>query len=163
MLAEPRLFHESSMTLACVEVSGDVYALDVSQIREVVRWQPIRTLPKAPPLISGVVDLRGRVVPVIDVGRALGREVVRETSRARIAIAEVDGLVVGLAVDAALSVFLAAPEDLQDPPALATQAGYDAARGVVRSPSGEAILVLSLETLVESVYRSALVSGEGGS
>jgi hypothetical protein len=49
---------------------------------------------------------------------------------------------------------------MEDPPALATQAGYDAARAVVRRPDSEPIVVLSLEYLLESVYRSVLTTHE---
>ena len=62
----------------------------------------------------------------------------------------------GLAVDAALEVMSVDPTELEDPPALATHAGYDAARAVVRRPDAAPVLLLSLEHILESVYRSAL-------
>ncbi len=65
------MFGQSQVTLGCFEVGGRVYALDVTYIREVVRWQRVTPLPKAPVLIEGVIDLRGAVVPVVDLGRAL--------------------------------------------------------------------------------------------
>ena len=49
---------------------------------------------------------------------------------------------------------------MEEPPTLATQAGYDAARAVVRRPDSEPIVVLSLEYLLESVYRSVLTTHE---
>jgi chemotaxis signal transduction protein len=62
----------------------------------------------------------------------------------------------GLAVDAAVEVMSVDAIALEDPPALATQAGYDAVRAVVRRPDEAPALVLSLEHILESVYRSAL-------
>jgi purine-binding chemotaxis protein CheW len=137
-----------------------VVALDVSQLREVVRWQPVTPLPKAPELIEGVIDLRGAVVPVIDLVRALGRGTVEAGARARIAVTEIDGLVVGLAVDAAVEVLSVDASVIEDPPALAIQAGYGTSRAVVRRPDAEPVMVLSLEHLLESVYRSALPAQE---
>jgi chemotaxis signal transduction protein len=84
---------------------------------------------------------------------------VKESDAARIAVVEVDGLVMGLAVDAAIEVLAVDVSSLEDPPSLATQAGYDAARAIVRRPDAAPILVLSLEYILESVYRSALTSG----
>ena len=52
-------FQENRVTLSCFDVGGGVYAMDVSHVREVARWQPITPLPKAPELIEGVIDLRG--------------------------------------------------------------------------------------------------------
>ena len=51
------VFSENQVTLGCFEVAGRTYALDVSQLREVVRWQPVTPLPNAPRLIEGVIDL----------------------------------------------------------------------------------------------------------
>ena len=56
-------FGQNQVTLGCFEVSGRTYAVDVTYVREVVRWQPVTPLPKAPALIEGVIDLRGAVVP----------------------------------------------------------------------------------------------------
>ena len=148
------------VTLGCFEVAGRRYAADVHQVREVVRWQPVTSLPNAPPLIEGVIDLRGTIVPVVDLGRALGGAPVEGGRRARIAIAEIDGMVVGLAVDVAVDVIAADVARMEDPPALAVNAGYDAIRAVLRQPDGEPVLVLSLEHLLEEIYRSALSPAE---
>jgi purine-binding chemotaxis protein CheW len=153
-------FGQNQVTLGCFEVGGRVYALDVTYIREVIRWQPVTPLPKAPSLIEGVIDLRGAVVPVVDLGRALGGDPVKTGNRSRIAVAEVEGLVLGLSVDAAIEVLPVNAAAMEDPPTLAMQAGYDAARAVVRRPDADPILVLSLENLLESIYRSALPTKE---
>ena len=153
-------FGQNQVTLGCFEVGGRVYALDVTYIREVVRWQPVTPLPKAPTLIEGVIDLRGAVVPVVDLGRVLGSDPVKTGNRSRIAVAEVEGLVLGLSVDAAIEVLPVNVTAMEDPPSLATQAGYDTTRAVVRRPDADPILVLSLEHLLESIYRSALPTKE---
>jgi purine-binding chemotaxis protein CheW len=154
---------DNQVNLACFEVHGRMYALDVSQVREIVRLQEITPLPMAPSLIEGVVDLRGAVVPVIDLGRILGGERTSETNQARIAILEIDGLVLGLCVEAATDVLSLDATALEDVPDLASHAGYDAIRHVVRRPDSAPVMVLSLEHILENVYRSALAHtvGEG--
>lgn len=153
---ETASLYENRVTLGCFEVKGSVYALDVAQLREVVRWQPVTELPKAPALIDGIIDLRGSVIPVVDLGRALHGEPTLPCGATRIAVVEIDGLHMGLVVDAALDVLSVDVAALDDPPALATQAGYDATRAVVRRAGEAPILVLSLEHILESVYRSGL-------
>ena len=153
-------FGQNQVTLGCLEVSGRTYAVDVAYVREVVRWQPVTPLPKAPALIEGLIDLRGAVVPVVDLGRALGGDPVSVGNRTRIAVVEVENLVLGLVVDAAIEVLPVNATAMEDPPSLATQAGYDATRAVVRRPDADPILVLSLEHLLESIYRSSLPSKE---
>jgi len=117
-------------------------------------------MPLAPELIEGVVDLRGRVTPVIDLTRALGQEQGTPLASERIAVLEVDGLCFGLRVEAANEVLAVEASALEDPPALATQAGYDVIRAVVRRPDAAPVMVLSLEHILERIYRSAL--GERG-
>jgi purine-binding chemotaxis protein CheW len=150
----------NEVTLGCFEVGGRLVAIDVANVREVVRWQPVTPLPKSPALIDGVIDLRGTLVPVVDLGRALGERKVEPATGTRIVVAETDGLVVGLTVDAAVEVLQISATSMEDPPSLATHAGYDAARAVVRRPDAEPIVVLSLESLLEAVYRSVLTTHE---
>ena len=151
---------DNHVTLGCFEVAGHTYAIDIAQVREVVRWQTVTPLPNAPALIEGVIDLRGAVVPVVDLGRALGWAAAAPGGRTRIAVTEVDGLVMGLVVDAAVEVLSVDVGHLDDPPILATQTGYDMTRAVVRRAGAEPILVLSLEHVLESVYRSAISARE---
>jgi len=158
--ARAETFGANHVTLGCFEVAGRIYAVDVTYVREVVRWQPVTPLPKAPSLIEGVIDLRGALVPVVDLGRALTGTPAVIRDQTRIAVTEVDGLVLGLTVDAAVEVLRVDASAMEDPPGVAVQAGYDAARAVVRRPDADPILVLSMEHLLESVYRSALPSKE---
>jgi purine-binding chemotaxis protein CheW len=153
--SKPRAETINQVTLGTFEVSGRVIAIDVSYVREVVRWQPVTPLPNAPELIEGVVDLRGAVVPVVDLCRALNGAPMESSSQTRVVVTEIDGLVVGLGVDAAIEVIQVDATSMEGPPQLATQAGYGAVKAVVRRSDSEPIIVLSLENLLESVYRSA--------
>ncbi len=151
---------DDQVTLGTFEVAGRVIAMDVSYVREVVRWRPVTPLPKAPALIEGVVDLRGAVVPVVDLCRALNGSPMKASSKARIVVTEIDGLVVGFGVDAAIEVLQVDATSMEAPPPLATHAGYEAAKAVVRRSNSEPIVVLSLEHLLESVYRSGPAAQE---
>jgi purine-binding chemotaxis protein CheW len=154
--AQAAFVGQNHVNLACFETSGQLYALDVSQVREIVRTQTITPLPMSPSLIEGVIDLRGAVIPVIDLARVIGRERAEETEQSRIVVLEFDGLVFGLCVEAATDVLSLDASNLEDVPALASHAGYDAVRHVVRRPEDTPVMVLSLEHLLENVYRSAL-------
>jgi purine-binding chemotaxis protein CheW len=147
---------ENRVNLASFGLKGRVYALDVAHVREIVRTREITPLPLSPALIEGVVELRDGVVPVIDLGRALATEPCELGEQARIAVLEIDGLVFGLLVEQALEVLSVDASALEDPPSLATQAGYEAIRAVVRREGARPVLVLSLDHILESVYRSQL-------
>lgn len=153
--AEANLPSQAGIELACFTVGALTLAVDVQQVREVARCPALTPLPKAPPLIEGVIDLRGRVIPVVDLGRALLGTPIGDDPLARVAVLEAEGLVFGLRVGAVADVVSVSAAALEEPPALATQSGYDAVRAVVRREGEPPVLVLSVEHLLESVYRSA--------
>jgi len=146
--------------VGCFEVGGRPIAIDVAQLREVVRFQAATPLPGAPARIEGVIELRGALVPVVDLGRLLGGEPLRPGPRSRIAVAEIDGLAIGLAVDAAVEILSVDAAALGDPPALAVQSGCEATRAIVRRPGASPLAILSLEHVVETLYRAALPGAE---
>jgi len=102
----------------------------------------------------------GTLVPVVDLGRLLGGAALRPGPHARIAVAEVDGIAIGLAVDAAIQILAVEGAALGDPPALAMHSGRATTRALLRRPDAAPIAVLSLEHVVESLYREALAGGE---
>lgn len=155
-VAQGEVRADSQIELACLDVRGQIFGIDVQQVREIVRAQALVPLPRAPRLVEGVIDLRGAIVPVVDLGRALGGAPIDDTRSARIAIVEVEGLVFGLRAGAASDVLAVSASDVQSPPALVAQAGYDAVRAVVRRRAAPPVLVLSLENVLENVYRSGL-------
>jgi purine-binding chemotaxis protein CheW len=153
---------ENSISLACFEVRSRLYAIDVSHVREIVRTREVTPLPMSPPLIEGFVELRDAWVPIIDLGRALGGEPCVVDGRTRIAVLEIDELLVGLRVEHATDVMTLDAGLLEDPPALATQAGYEVVRALVRCSEDRPVLVLSLEHILERVYCSGGAGGGSG-
>lgn len=154
--ATPLLADASTVDLACFEVKQQIYAIEVEYVREIVRMMEITPLPNAPSLIEGVIDLRGTVIPVLDLVRALNSGTASTGTQARIVVLEVDRLVLGLWVDAATDVLTLDTHHMEDVPDLAARAGYDAVRHIVRRENGSPIMVLAVERLVENIYRSAL-------
>lgn len=155
MQAETVTPAQDGIELACFPIGDVTLAVDVQQVREVARCPVVTPLPKAPRLIEGVIDLRGHVIPLVDLGRALLDGPLAADPLARVAILEADGLVFGLRVGHAAEVVTIASSALEEPPALATHAGYDAVRAVVRREGLPPALVISVEHLLERIYRSA--------
>jgi purine-binding chemotaxis protein CheW len=151
--AEERSVGEGRVALACVELAGRRFAIDVRELREIVRAPDLTPLPGAPALIEGVVDLRGALLPVVDLGRALGLEPAG-MGGARLAVVEVEGLRFALRVDAALDVLSLGAEALEAPPELARLAGCEGVRALARREGAPPLPVLRLERLLESVRRS---------
>lgn len=155
-MSEPALnmIESSTVDLTCFEIKGQIYAIEVEYVREIVRILEITPLPSSPRLIEGVIDLRGMVIPVMDLGRVLGRGPGSTSMRARIIVLEIDGLALGVWVDAATDVLTLDAQRLEDVPQLATQEGYDAVCHLVRRDGESPIMVLSVDRLIESIDQS---------
>lgn len=146
---------DAALELACFELDGVCFAVDVAQVREISRCPPLAPLPHAPPLIEGVADLGGIILPILDLGRVLGRAPVPAPECARLAVLESDGLCFGLRIPPTVEVRSVPLASVEALPALASQAGYEVVRAVVRRPDASPLLVLSLEALLERVFRGA--------
>jgi len=149
---------EKSLTrsgdLACFEVHENVWGIDVRRIRQIVRAVDATPLPGAPPWIEGVIDLRESMVPVVDLGLALGAAPVARGGRSRIAVVDVDGFVVGLRVGRALEVLSLDGRAIEPPPAIAIHAGYDPVAALLRRDDGSPVLELALERLVARLLQA---------
>lgn len=92
------------ITYLVFKVAGERYAVPVSHVTEIVRLQTIAPLPDVPHFIKGVMSLRGRVIPVMDMRLRCGLEAIEYNERTVIVVIEVESRVTGLLVEAVLEV-----------------------------------------------------------
>jgi purine-binding chemotaxis protein CheW len=129
--------------------AGETYALAAARVREMLAPPPHTALPHAPRSVLGLVNLRGRLVPVIDLRARLGLPDAAAGAERRLLVCEAGGDVVGLLVDALEEVFPARPRDIEPIPPLGAAARSEALAGVVARPRGPALL-LDLDRLLGS-------------
>jgi purine-binding chemotaxis protein CheW len=98
-------------------VGQQSYALPISTVREIVRPPVIAVVPQAPPHIAGVMNLRGRILPVVDLRKRFG-QAVESCKKNRVLVIELEGKLIGLLVDAASEVLKVAPEAVEPSPKL---------------------------------------------
>lgn len=129
---------------------GQVYALELLKIREVVRPAPLLPLRGADPAVAGLINLRGQVVPVVDLGLHLGEAAVADTPATRVIVLEAGGDVLGLRVDSIDDV-AEIGDDRIEPAHTARLApvGDPRVRGIARV-GGEVILLLDAARLLEA-------------
>ena len=97
-------------------VQQQVFALDIMSIREIRAWSPVTRLPRMPVHVAGVVNLRGTVLPVIDLSARLGWGHGEATPRHAIIVTQLDDKVCGLLVDSVSDIVTIADDSLQPPP-----------------------------------------------
>lgn len=100
----------------------EFYALDIQAIQEIVRLQAITPIPGAEPWLTGITNLRGRVVPVVDLRVRCGTPVAEPTSETRIVVANGDHGTVGFIVDAVTEVLRIPLEQIEAPAAFVSPA-----------------------------------------
>lgn len=100
------------------ELRDEVYAVQVTRIQEIVRLQPITPIPRAPDYVQGMTNLRGQVIPVIDLVKRFGLGEVQQTKATRIIVAELPGQMVGMMVDNVISVAQLPKDSIEPPPSV---------------------------------------------
>jgi purine-binding chemotaxis protein CheW len=100
-------------------VGGQDYSVDIMSVREIRGSAKATSLPHAPPFVRGVINLRGTVLPLIDLAARLGLETGQDTDRNVIIVVDLGERTVGLMVDAVSDILAIPAEDMQTPPDMA--------------------------------------------
>ena len=103
--------------LITFEVAGQLFGLDIMAIREIRAWSPVTRLPNVPSYVAGVVNLRGTVLPVIDLAARLGWEATEATARHAIIVVQLGSQATGLIVESVSDIATIPDGALQPPPA----------------------------------------------
>lgn len=106
--------------LITFEVEGQVFGLDIMAIREIRAWSPTTRLPRVPSYVAGVVNLRGTVLPVIDLAARLGWRPTEASPRHAIIVTQQGAQISGWIVDSVSDIVTLDSADLQPPPPTAT-------------------------------------------
>ena len=97
-------------------IGREDFGVPISAIHEIVRMMEVTQVPDAPDYIEGVINLRGRIIPVIDLRKRFGEREISKNKKNRIVVAEINGRQVGLMVDSASEVLKIPPDQIEAPP-----------------------------------------------
>jgi len=134
-------------------LAGEEYAVEILQAREILRYEEVTRVPTAPPSIRGVLNLRGRVVPVVDLAVKLGLPETPVTGRTCIVIVDValegERTVMGVIAEAVSQVVDLRAGDIEPPPPFGPRARVEFLRGMARL-DGRFALLLDLDLLLST-------------
>jgi purine-binding chemotaxis protein CheW len=132
--------------LITFEVCGQLFGLDINAIREIRAWSPVTRVPGVPHYIAGMANLRGAILPVIDLAARLGWERTEASERHAIIVVQIAGQSAGLIVDSVSDLVQLAAGSLQQPPSMGESEEAAFIEGL--APVGDRmVLVLRLEAL----------------
>src|SRR5262245_4074363 len=106
--------------LVVFELSGEAYGVEVARVQSIIPKQPISVVPGAPAFIEGVINLRGAVVPIVDLRTRFGLPLPASDRKSVIVIVELVGLLLGLIVDKVTDVTKIDQADVEPPSPLLT-------------------------------------------
>jgi purine-binding chemotaxis protein CheW len=143
--------------LISFRVGVDEYGLELLRVKEVVRMRQITWLPKAPSCVKGIINLRGDIIPIVDLRDRFGLKSADYTAMTRVIVAEVEGRPVGMVVDSASQV-IRVPADQVDPsPLLMGEAARDFITGVAKV-EGKLIIMIDSNRIL-SVEEMSEIAG----
>ena len=138
---EERKAAEATEHLATFFLSREEYGVDVRLVQEIIRVTEITPVPRAPESIKGVINLRGRIIPVVDLKRKLGLGDVEPTRLARIVVVKLRERLIGLLVDGASQVLKVPVSTIEPAPDEVVEIAASYIRGVAKLPERLIILM----------------------
>jgi len=106
---------EKELQVVGFRIGEETFGVRIGSVREIVRVPEITTVPNAQDTIEGVINLRGKIIPVIDLRKRFGQTQIVTDKKNRILVVELDGKLVGLIVNSASEVLKIPPSEIESP------------------------------------------------
>jgi purine-binding chemotaxis protein CheW len=140
--------------LVAFRIGNQDFCVDIMSVREIRGWTQATPIPHSPRFVQGVINLRGTVLPIIDLAQRFGLQAVQPTDRHVIIVSQIDAQMVGLLVDAVSDILSINEEEIQPTPEVASNVAKTFVRGVV-AMEGRMINIITLENILPAAERDA--------
>jgi len=146
-------------------LKDEEFGFDIMSVQEIIRLPKMAKVPRTPEYVDGIANLRGVVLPVIDMRTRFGMERAQETDRTRVLVVDIDGVKTGLRVDRVRQVTRVMRSEIEPPPAAIRGTSSDYLEGVVKLDKGQRIIMaLNAAHVCEiGVARNTASDGSGAS
>jgi len=150
--------------LVIFDVNKEAFGVDIGTVREIISMQDVTNVPGVPDFVKGVINLRGKVIPVVDLRRKLGFNSAEQTKENRIVVIGVNGQDIGVIVDAVTEVMRIPVESVVPPNSVIYTGDYEYLMGIAKLDK-RLIILLDMDKVLsrtESIsITSALASAKG--
>lgn len=146
---------QGELRLVVFKLADETYGVDITGVREIITLQPITRVPGAPEFVEGILNLRGHVIPVLDLRRRFNLPRAEATREARIMVVEVGDHTLGLIVDAVTEVLGVSAETVEPPHELTVGVDVEFLQGVAKLDQ-RLVVLLNLQRLLHAHERRAL-------
>ena len=126
-------------------LAEEEYGIGILKIKEIIGMMPVTTVPRTPAFVKGVINLRGKVIPVMDLRLRFGMEEMEYTERTCIVVVEIEGfsgtVMIGVVVDSVSEVLNIKGEDVEETPTFGSKLDTDYILGMAKMEGGVKILL----------------------
>jgi purine-binding chemotaxis protein CheW len=129
-------------------VGRETFGVPISLVHEIVRVPEITAVPEAPDYVEGVINLRGKIISVLDLRKRFGEKEIKESKKNRILVVEVEGKMVGLIVDTASEVLKVPATEIDLPPNVFDEGELNYVTGVGKL-RGRLIIMIDLTKILQ--------------
>jgi len=143
------------LQLVTFKVADEEFGLDILKVQEIIRIMDITRVPRAPAFVDGVINLRGKVIPIIDLRRRFGMERREHDQQTRIIVIELDRLIVGFVVDSVSEVLRIPASTVEAPPSIVAGVDAEYISGVGKLED-RLLILLDLDKLLSANERQAV-------
>jgi len=144
---------EKDVQVVGFRVGNETYGVRISAVREIVRVPEITSVPNAPEAIEGVINLRGKIIPVTHLRKRFGRAEARPDKKNRILVVELGDKLLGLIVNSASEVLKIPPSEIETPGSMLAEGESSYVTGVGKLDGRLIILVDIAKLLHRSEYK----------
>ena len=130
--------------LIAFRIGAQEFCVNIMAVREIRGWTPATPLPRSPSFLRGVINLRGAVLPIVDLAARLGFDPTSPTQRHVIIVAQVAHQIIGLLVDAVSDILTVNDESIQPPPDVASEMVRTFVQGLL-AMEGRMVSLISLD------------------
>lgn len=138
------------LQLVTFRIGEEEFGVDILAVQEIIRLMQITMVPRAPEFIEGVINLRGKVIPVINMRTRFSKEPHEPDSNTRIVVMELDQKIVGFLVDGVSEVLRIPANTVEGPPPVVAGIGSEYIRGIGRLDN-RLLILLDLDNLLGSI------------
>lgn len=143
--------------LVTFRIGEEEFGVDILRVQEIIRMMPITKVPNAPPFVEGVINLRGKVIPVIDMRKRFGMAAAPHDNHTRIKVMDLGDQTVGFVVDAVSEVLRIQESTVEPPPAVVAGVGSEYMRGVGKLEN-RLLILLDLNKLLSDADKASLAA-----
>ncbi|OEJ14409.1 chemotaxis protein CheW [Brachyspira hampsonii] len=144
--SENRVDLEDSTNLVTFRLGSGEYAIDIMQAKEIIKMEKITLIPNAPDFVEGVINLRGNIIPIIDLKKRFNLEETEGDKNTGIIIVKIEDVDMGIIIDSISKVVSISNSDIQPPPPMLSGIGQKYIKGVGKLED-KLLVVLDLEKL----------------